>query len=207
MRPASQDKIDAGDIILFADQFTDGWKTQTAQDNMEAIIDKANAEGVQIDAVLAENDSTALGVVAALEAKGLRHRSRSAARTATRATCRTWPRASSTWTSGRTATSLARPPVRLRWRSAPAPPWPSSTLPDGLIDPSVAPLAGLTAADFETPGGNTVKSFILQPTPITADNLNLVVDGGWIDQGRPVRAGRRPRLGACGLPVAERHCT
>ena len=37
---------------------------------MEAIIDAANAEGVQIDAVLAENDSTALGVAGALQAQG-----------------------------------------------------------------------------------------------------------------------------------------
>ena len=44
----------------------------------------------------------------------------------------------------------------------------------------MAPLAGLQAADFVTPGGNTVKSFILQPTPVTADTLNLVLDGGWI---------------------------
>ena len=36
---------------------------------MEAIIDKANADDQKIDAVLAENDSTALGVVAALKAK------------------------------------------------------------------------------------------------------------------------------------------
>ena len=64
-----QDKIDAGEITIFDDQFTDGWDTETAQNNMEAIIDAANAEDVQIDAVLAENDSTALGVVAALQAK------------------------------------------------------------------------------------------------------------------------------------------
>ncbi|HEV8282224.1 MAG TPA: hypothetical protein VGQ02_10215, partial [Candidatus Limnocylindrales bacterium] len=54
------------------------------------------------------------------------------------------------------------------------------TLPDGLIDPAVAPTAGLKAQDFETPGKKTVKSFILQPTPLTAENLNLAVDGGWI---------------------------
>ena len=36
---------------------------------MEAIIDAANDEDVQIDAVLAENDSTALGVAAALQNK------------------------------------------------------------------------------------------------------------------------------------------
>ncbi|MGH2392567.1 MAG: substrate-binding domain-containing protein, partial [Candidatus Limnocylindria bacterium] len=64
-----QDKVDAGDITIFDEQFTDAWSTETAQNNMEAIIDAANAQDVQIDAVLAENDSTALGVVAALQAK------------------------------------------------------------------------------------------------------------------------------------------
>ena len=33
-----------------------------------------------------------------------------------------------------------------------------------------------------TPGGNTVKSFILQPQPVTQDNLNLIVEGGWLTQ-------------------------
>ena len=55
-------------------------------------------------------------------------------------------------------------------------------LPDGLIDPTVAPTAGLAAQDFQTPGGTTVKSFILQPTPLTADNLQLVVDGNQISK-------------------------
>ena len=49
--------------------FTDAWKTEKAQSNMEAIIDKAVADGNKIDAILAENDSTALGVVGALTAK------------------------------------------------------------------------------------------------------------------------------------------
>jgi hypothetical protein len=56
----------------------------------------------------------------------------------------------------------------------------SMTLPEGLVDASVAPAAGPTPQDFTTPGGNKVKSYILQPTPITQENLNLVVDGGWI---------------------------
>ena len=75
------------------------------------------------------------------------------------------------------------------------------TLQDGLIDPAVAPVAGLTAQPFTTPGGNTVSSFILQPTPLTADNLQLAVDG-WPDhQGRPVQ-GRRRGDGAGRLQVA-----
>jgi D-xylose transport system substrate-binding protein len=53
------------------------------------------------------------------------------------------------------------------------------TLAEGLVDPSVAP-DSLTAQDFTTPGGNTVKSFILKPTPLTAENLQLAIDGGQI---------------------------
>ena len=46
--------------------------------------------------------------------------------------------------------------------------------------PTVAPAAGLTAQPFTTPGGKTVSSFILQPTPLTAENLQLAIDGGQI---------------------------
>ena len=49
--------------------YTKAWDTTTATNNMEAIIDKAVADGKTIDAVLAENDSTALGVAAALTGK------------------------------------------------------------------------------------------------------------------------------------------
>jgi D-xylose transport system substrate-binding protein len=54
------------------------------------------------------------------------------------------------------------------------------TLQDGLVSADVAPVAGLTAQPFETPGGSTVNSFILQPTPLTAENLQLAIDGGQI---------------------------
>jgi D-xylose transport system substrate-binding protein len=68
-----KDKIDSGDIKVLNQSgsnypedygtYTDAWATETAQSNMEAIIDKAKADGNTIDAILAENDSTALGVV------------------------------------------------------------------------------------------------------------------------------------------------
>ena len=186
-----KDKVDSGDITIVADQFTDAWDTQTAQNNMEAIIDKANADGVHIDAVLAENDSTALGVVAALQsksydivpvsgqdgdpanlnnvAKGLQY-------------VDIWKNSNEL---GKAAGAAA---LQLCQGKALG----EVTLPDGLIDPSVAP-DSLTAGDFTTPGPdgkpdsgdeNTVKSFILKPTPITADKLNLVIDGGWITKDK-----------------------
>jgi len=67
-----KDKVASGDIKILNGPdgtFTDAWKTEKAQSNMEAIIDKAVADGTKIDAILAENDSTALGVAAALTAK------------------------------------------------------------------------------------------------------------------------------------------
>jgi D-xylose transport system substrate-binding protein len=175
-----QDKIDAGDIVLIADQFTDGWKTETAQDNMEAIIDKAAADGVTIDAILAENDSTALGVVAALQAKGLDPiplSGQDGDQGNLQNVAAGWQYVD-VW---KNSNELGKAAGAAALALCAGTPMAELTLPDGLIDPSVAPLAGLTAADFVTPGGNTVKSFILQPTPVTAENLNLVVDGGWID--------------------------
>ena len=54
------------------------------------------------------------------------------------------------------------------------------SLPDGLLDPTVAPTAGLSAQSFTTPGGTAVQSFILQPTPLTAETLQTAVDAGQI---------------------------
>ena len=35
-------------------------------------------------------------------------------------------------------------------------------------------------AKFTTPGGKEVNATLLAPQPITKDNLNLVLDAGWI---------------------------
>jgi D-xylose transport system substrate-binding protein len=177
-----KDKVASGDIKILNGPdgtFTDAWKTETAQKNMEAIIDKAVADGTQIDAILAENDSTALGVVGALTAKSygfppLSGQDGDAANLNNVALGKqyvdVWKNAEQL---GKTAGAAA---LALCAGGDMA----SLTLQDGLIDPSVAPAAGLTAQPFTTPGGNTVNSFILQPTPLTAENLNLPVDAGVI---------------------------
>jgi len=190
-----QDKIDAGDIVLYDDQFTDGWKTETAQDNMEAIIDRANAEGVTIDAILAENDSTALGVVAALQAKGLDPiplSGQDGDQANLQNVAAGWQYVD-VW---KNSNELGKVAGAAALQLCAGTPMDQLTIPDGLIDPSVAPTAGMAAAPFETPGGNTVTSFILQPTPVTADTLNLVVDGGWIDLATLCAQATDPALAA-----------
>ena len=67
--------MDAGKItvkstqIAFEDVATPSWKTETAQTRAEAILDANYADGSNIDIWLCSNDSTALGVTNALDAK------------------------------------------------------------------------------------------------------------------------------------------
>ena len=58
----------AGKIKNVCETFTDGWKPDNAQKNMEQILTKNNNK---VDAVVAENDGMAGGVVAALTAQGM----------------------------------------------------------------------------------------------------------------------------------------
>ena len=62
------DAVNAGTIKIVGESFTDGWKPDNAQKNMEQIL---TANNNAIDAVLAENDGMAGGVIAALAAQGM----------------------------------------------------------------------------------------------------------------------------------------
>jgi D-xylose transport system substrate-binding protein len=174
-----QEKIDAGEITIIADQFTDGWRTETALSNMEAIIDAANAAGQTIDAILAENDSTALGVVGALQSKGLDPVPLSGqdGDTANLQNVAAGWQYVDVW---KDSNSLGKVAGAVALQLCEGVAFADVTIPEGLIPESVQPLTGLQTTPFETPGGNTVSSLVLQPIPITQDNLNLVVDGAWI---------------------------
>ena len=183
-----QEKVDAGEIEIFADQFTDAWDTETAQNNMEAIIDDANSQDVQIDAVLAENDSTALGVVAALQNKNydIIPVSGQDGDTANLQNVAAGLQYVDVW---KDANELGKVAGAAALQLCEGTDMAELTIPDGLINDSVAPEAGMTAAPFTTPGQdgepdsgdeNEVISFILQPQPITAENLDLIIDSGWL---------------------------
>ena len=58
----------AGKIKNVGESYTDGWKPDNAQKNMEQILTKNNNK---VDAVVCENDGMAGGVVAALAAQGM----------------------------------------------------------------------------------------------------------------------------------------
>jgi D-xylose transport system substrate-binding protein len=183
-----KEKVDAGEITILngpeggegewpADYgtYTDAWDTQTAQENMEAIIDAANANGDEIDAILAENDSTALGVVAALEAKsyGFPPLSGQDGDPANLNNVALGKQYVDVW---KNANELGKAAGQAALQLCEGTAMEEITID---IDESVAPLDGPSPTDFDTPGGNTVKSLILQPTPLTAEDLDVVINAGW----------------------------
>src|ERR1700734_2112916 len=63
-----KDAIASGKIKTVGEAYTDGWLPANAQKNMEQILTKTSNK---VDAVVASNDSTAGGAIAALAAQGM----------------------------------------------------------------------------------------------------------------------------------------
>jgi len=155
-----QAAIDAGDVKIVGEAYTDGWLPANAQRNMEQILtETSNA----VDAVVASNDGTAGGVVAALTAQGLQGIPVSGQDGDLAALNRV--------AAGTQTVSV--------WKDA-------RELGKNAAEVALA-LAGGTAIDaipgaqkFTTPGGNEMNSVFLKPVAITKDNLSVVVDAGWI---------------------------
>src|SRR5574343_507104 len=66
---ALADAVKKGDVKIVAEEYTDGWKPEVAQKNMEQILTKLKGG---VDAVVASNDGTAGGAIAALSGKGIK---------------------------------------------------------------------------------------------------------------------------------------
>ena len=162
LREGQQEIIDAavkkGDIKIVGEEYTDGWKPEVAQKNMEQIITK---NGGKIDAVVASNDGMAGGVVAALTAKGIKgipvsgqdgdHAALNRVALGTQ-TVSVWKDARDL---GREAAAAA------------------AALGSGKKVPGAATWNG---GEKKIP----LEAQFLKPVPITRDNLDLVVKAGWI---------------------------
>lgn len=156
--------IDAGKIKIVGEASSDGWKPENAQKNMEQIL---TANDNKIDAVLSENDGMAGGVVAALQAQGLQG---------------TVP------VTGQDGDKAALNRVALGTQLV-------SIWKDSRALGKIAAEAALMLADGksmeEVPNVGKFKdgarkvevnAVLLTPTAILKDNLNLVIDAGWVDK-------------------------
>ncbi len=158
-----QAAIDSGDINVVGDQFTDGWVPATAQANMENIL---TANSNNVDAVVVSNDGMAGGVVAALTAVGLEGIPVSGQDGDFAALNRVaqGTQTVSVWKDVRDLASVTAD-------------WIAHVVQGG------EPTAFEGVSTFETPVNKLgVDAILLAPTPIKQENLNVVVDGGWIPQ-------------------------
>ena len=155
------DAVSSGDIEIVGESYTDNWDPALAQTQMEQFLTQANNE---VDAVLSENDGMASGVVSAHEAQGL---------------------AGEVPVSGQDGDLAALNRVALGTQSVSV--WKDAReLGTAAGQAAIALAQGTALADvsgviqFDSPGGNSMTSILLEPIAITQDNLNLVVDAGWI---------------------------
>jgi D-xylose transport system substrate-binding protein len=150
-------------ITIVGETYTDNWDPALAQTHMEQFLTENNNE---VDAVLSENDGMAGGVVAALEAQGL---------------------AGQIPVSGQDGDIAALNRVALGTQTVDV--WKDAReLGRAAGEAAVAlcenpDLAGVPdTVEFESPGGNTLTSILLEPIAITQDNLDVVLDADWITE-------------------------
>jgi D-xylose transport system substrate-binding protein len=155
-----QGAVDSGDIKIVGEAFTDGWKPENAQKNMEQILTAANNE---IDAVLVQNDGMAGGAIAALQAQGLNVAI--GGQDGDLAAINRVARGTQTVSVWKDARALGKAAGEI-----------ASALAGG------AALDAVAGATKFSGGANGVEmnAILLDPTPITKDNLNVVIDAGHI---------------------------
>lgn len=156
--------IDAGKIKIVGEASSDGWKPENAQKNMEQIL---TANDNKVDAVLSENDGMAGGVVAALQAQGLAGTVPVTGQDGDKAALNRVAQGTqlvSIWKDSRALGKIAAEAALM--------------LSDGKSMEEVP-----NVAKFKD-GARKVEmnAVLLEPTPITKDNLNLVIDAGWVDK-------------------------
>lgn len=169
-----KEAIDSGKIKIVGEQYTDGWKPENAQNNMEQIL---TATANKVDAVVASNDGTAGGVVAALTAQGLEGMPVSG-------------QDGDHAALNRVARGLQTVSV---WKDARA-------LGKAAGEIAVQLAKGQPAANAIKWSGGTkgveMDTILLAPVPITQANLNVVIDAGWISKDK-VCQGAQASVAAC----------
>jgi len=143
------------------ESYTDNWDPKNAQTSMEQFL---TANDNKIDIAFVENDGMAGGAIAALAAQGL---------------------AGKVPVSGQDGDAAALNRVALGTQTVDV--WKDARLLGDAAgkaaaqlckDKDIKKVSGVV--QFMSPGGNDMTSIFLTPQPITKDNLNVVLDAGWI---------------------------
>jgi D-xylose transport system substrate-binding protein len=176
-----KDAIDGGKIKNVCETFTDGWKPDNAQKNMEQCL---TATGNKVDAVVSENDGMASGVVAALAAQGMAD--------------------GSVAVTGQDGDKAALNRVALGTQTVSV--WKDSRVLGKMAAEAAVALADGTAMDALTgvakfnggKKGVEMNAILIAPDPITKANLNDVIDSGWVTKAEVCAGVAAGSVAACG---------
>ena len=152
--------IKKGDIKVVGEQYTDGWRPEVAQKNMEQILTRTNNK---VDAVVSSNDGMAGGVIAALAAVGLAGKVPVSGQDGDIVALNHVAKGNQTVSVWKDARDLGRAA--------------------GEVAVALARGTALNkvrgAVKFKGPRGVTMDSILLKPVPIVFGNLDLVIKAKW----------------------------
>ena len=156
--------VAAGDITIVGESYTDNWDPAIAQTNMEQFLTDA------------DNDVQA--VLVGERRHGRRRRRRARGAGSRRPGARSSGQDGDLPALNRVALGTQTVDV---WKDARELGTAAGEAALQLCEnPDITAVEG--TAPFSSPGGNELTSILLTPIPITQDNLDVVLDAGWIDQ-------------------------
>jgi len=158
-----QPLIDKGDIKIVARQNVEQWKPDVAQSLMDQVL---TANNNKVDAVLAMNDSISNGVAASLAGQALLGRVALSGQDGDAAVLNRIAKGQQTMTVWKDAQALGTVAAKAAVEMVRGTP----------IDKVGSARMLKTASGFAQP------SIVMTPVAITRDNLDLVVDSGWISK-------------------------
>jgi D-xylose transport system substrate-binding protein len=156
-----KEAMDAEKIKNVGEQYTEGWKPEVAQKNMEQIL---TANNNKVDAVVASNDGTAGGVVAALTAQGMEGITPVSGQDGDHAALNRVAKGTQTVSVWKDARDLGKAAADI-----------AVALANGKKVPNAIKWSG-------GPKKVEMDAILLKPVPITQDNLDEVIKAGWVSK-------------------------
>ncbi|WP_435229318.1 substrate-binding domain-containing protein [Pseudopelagicola sp. nBUS_20] len=170
--------ISSGKIVNVCETFTDGWKPDNAQKNMEQCLTSTDNN---VDAVLSENDGMASGVVAALEAQGMAGIPVGGQDGDLAAINRV--------ALGTQTVSVWKNAIDLGTVAAQA----ANAMADGASMESIDGVGKFSGGK----NGVEMNSILLAPTPITQANIDVAIDAGHISKEQACAGVTAGTVAAC----------
>jgi len=165
---AEHERVTGKKITILADPFLDNWDREEARRRVSNMLTRFKAEGKRVDAIVASNDSTAGGAIAALMAEGLAGKIAVSGQDADLSACQRVVEGTQTMTVYHPVRELGRTAAEVAVRLA------RGDQPEKIIEAMGFKLK------FTNNGFKLVPSILLESVIVTKDNMvDTVVKDGW----------------------------